>query len=292
MRRRLVFSLACIAVAIGFLNFVWFFSESSTIGDASRGVVRDGHYFLVHAGVATEVSRDAYEWSAFHGASIFVTHPLAMLGGAYFLFTVAFPGMIGGYRGPDRQRRVDRIESSGEQLAAVTTGGRIGALRLTRPLVRLDVRPGGVVIKPFAMPPIGIEASEIRGVSDGRLPLTGSSVEIEHGQAGVPRIRLLLDDHDPVVASIRSIAGGSSAGAAAGALIGAEDRLAPGQLEPYSTEMKVLIIGGFGLALVFAVVTMPFGSQIGGLGTLWSIAIVAIIAFNAWTYFVRNRGRW
>ena len=292
MRRRLLFSLACVAVAVGFLNFVWFFAESSTIGDANRGFVRDGHYFLVHAGVATEVSSETYEWSSFHGASIFVTHPLGMLGGAYLIFTVAFPAMVGGYRGPDRQRRVDQIEASGGVLAAATTGGRIGELRLTRPLIHVDVRPAGVIIKPFAMPPIGIEASEIRGVGEGRLPLSGASVEIAHGQAGSPRVRLLLDDRDPVVAAIRSIAGGSSTRATGVTAPEEVGRGAPGQPEPYSTEMKLLIVGGFGLGVVFAAVAIPFGSQLGTFGTLWSIAIVAIIGFNAWTYFVRNRGRW
>jgi hypothetical protein len=292
MRRLLLFSVACVAVAVGFLNFVWFFSESSTIGDASRGFVRDGHYFLVRAGVATEVTRETYEWSSFHGASIFVTHPLAMLGGAYLIFTVGFPAMVGGYRGPDRQRRVDRIEASGDVLAAATTGGRIGELRLTRPLVHVDVRPDGVIIKPFAMPAIGIEASEIRGVGEGRLPLTGASVEIEHGQAGSPRIRLLLDEQDPVVAAVRSIAGGSSTHATGPIAPEPVGRVTPGQPEPYSTEMKLLIVLGFGLAVVFAAVAIPFGRQLGAFGTFWLIAIVAIIAFNAWTYFVRNRGRW
>jgi hypothetical protein len=49
--------LAGAVVILGFLNFLWFFSESSTIGDASRGYIRDGRYYLVHAARATEVSR-------------------------------------------------------------------------------------------------------------------------------------------------------------------------------------------------------------------------------------------
>ena len=35
--RRWLTALAFAAVVIGFLNFIWFFSESSTIGDANRG---------------------------------------------------------------------------------------------------------------------------------------------------------------------------------------------------------------------------------------------------------------
>ena len=38
--------LAGLAAVIGFLNFLWFMAESSTIGDAARGFIRDGHYYL------------------------------------------------------------------------------------------------------------------------------------------------------------------------------------------------------------------------------------------------------
>jgi hypothetical protein len=43
-RRRWLTALAFAAVVIGFLNFLWFFAESSTIGDATRGYTRDWRY--------------------------------------------------------------------------------------------------------------------------------------------------------------------------------------------------------------------------------------------------------
>jgi hypothetical protein len=249
-RRRWLTALAFVAVVIGFLNFIWFFSESSTIGDATRGYTRDGHYFLVHAGRATEVSREAYEWSRIHGASMFVTHPLAMAGGAYLLFTIWFPSMVGAGRDPDARLRVDRIRGSGNVLAGARTGGRLGELRLTRPLIGVEVRPGGVVLSPFGMAPIGIEADAIVGVVREQSRLTGSGMAISHRQAGAPRVRLLLDEVDPVVSAVHSIAAGQRDDA---------DRSPAPQpatwsTEPYSGTMKAMIAVGFTLSIVFAAV--------------------------------------
>jgi hypothetical protein len=287
-RRRWLTALAFAAVVIGFLNFIWFFSESSTIGDANRGYTRVGRYFLVHAGRATEVSREAYEWSTIHGASIFVTHPLAMVGGAYLLFTIWFPSMVGAGRNPDDRLRVDRIRGSGDVLAGARTGGRLGELRLTRPLIGVEVRPGGVILSPFGMEPIGIEADSILGVVREQSKLTGSGMAISHHQAGAPRVRLLLDEGDPVVSALRSIATGQP-----------DDphwspapQPATRSTEPYSGTMKAMIVVGFALSIVFAAVSIPFGSQLGTFGQIWAILLIAIIGVNGWTYFIRNRDRW
>jgi hypothetical protein len=201
--------VAAAVVALGFLNFLWFFAESSTIGDAGRGFIRDGHYFVVHAGRATEVSSEALNWSLLDGKSLLITHPLAMIGGAYLLFTTAFPSMIGATNRPEDQLRVDRIKGSGDVLASERTGGQLGELRLTRPLIRVEVRPGGVLIEPFAMQPIGLDGARIAGLVPERSRLYGSGMVISHRQAGVPRVRLLLDPRDAVSRAIEAVASGS-----------------------------------------------------------------------------------
>jgi hypothetical protein len=288
-RRRWLTALAFAAVAIGFLNFIWFFAESSTIGDANRGYTRDGRYFLVRAGRATEVSREAYEWSSIHGASIFVTHPLAMAGSAYLLFTIWFPSIVGAGRGPDDRLRVDRIRASGNVLAGARTGGRLGELRLTRPLIGVEVRPGGVVLSAFGMDPIGIAADSILGVVRDHSRLTGSGMAISHRQAGAPRVRLLLDEGDPVVSALRSIARNQS-----DSPLDASRASQPTarSTEPYSGTMKAMIVVGFVLSIVFAAVAIPFGSQLGSFGQIWTVLLIGIIGFNGWTYFIRNRDRW
>jgi hypothetical protein len=77
-------ALALIAIAIGFVNFWWFFAETAALGgDALNGYTSDGHYYVVSHGTYTEVNRGAWEWNRVHAASLFVTHPAAMAGMAY-----------------------------------------------------------------------------------------------------------------------------------------------------------------------------------------------------------------
>jgi hypothetical protein len=211
-----------------------------------------------------------------------------MAGGAYLLFTIWFPSMVGASRSPDDRLRVDRIRGSGNVLAGGRTGGRLGELRLTRPLIGVEVRPGGVVVSPFGMEPIGIESDAIVGVAREQSRLTGSGMAISHRQAGAPRVRLMLDEDDPVVSAVRSIAAGQRDDA---------DRSPAPQpatrsKEPYSGTMKTMIVVGFVLSIVFGAVAIPFGSQLGSFGQIWSILLIGIIGFNGWTYFIRNRDRW
>lgn len=178
--------LAGLAVVVGFLNFLWFFAESATIGDAGRGFVRDGYYFLVNAGIATQVSKAAWDWSVFHGFSIVITHPLALIGGAYLAFTVAFPSMLGTRPDPDAGARIARIRASGPPSATGRTGGRLGDLRLTRPLIAVVIYPGGIVLSPFGLGRIGIDRAAVLEMVAERSVLEGSRFRILHRQVGVP----------------------------------------------------------------------------------------------------------
>jgi hypothetical protein len=286
--RRLLPWVAIVVVAIGFLNFLWFFSESSTIGDAQRGYVRDGHYYLVHAGVATEVTKAAWDWSNLHATSLIVTHPLAMAAMAFLVFTVGFPSMIGAKDAAGTARRVERIRASGSAQASERTGGRIGELRATKPLVNVDVHPGGVVIKLIGAAPIGLEAANITDVVAERSFGT-ATVRIVHREADAPTdIRLYLKESSPVTAALRgSLADRPRQGVTPVPQV-PDARVA----EPYPTVLKAMIIVGFGLSLVFAAVALPFAGQLTGFGLIWSLGLVLIIGYNAWRFFIRDRHRW
>lgn len=287
--RRLLPWLAIVVVAIGFMNFLWFFAESSTIGDAQRGHIRDGHYYLVHAGVATEVTKAAWDWSSLHAASLLLTHPLAMAAGAFLLFTVVFPLMTGSKNAPGTADRVDRIRASGQSRASVRTGGRIGELRATKPLVSVDVHPGGVVIKLIGLAPIGLESANLKAVVSGSSTLGTATVRIFHREAGTPMdIRLFLDESSPVTAAIRGILPVASGSGGAQAPMDFDDHVA----EPYPTVMKAMILVGFGLSLVFLAVAWPFSRQIGGFGSIWLLGLILILGYNFWNYVIRNRHRW
>ena len=281
--------LALAAVVIGFANFTWFFAESSTIGDAQRGYVRDGRYYLAHAGVAVEVTRERWDWSRLHGTSLVLTHPLAMVGGAYLLLTVVFPSMLGGGDPIAKRERVARIRSSGTALASTRTGGKIGELRATKPLVRADVHPGGLIIEVIGGAPVGIEAASLSGVESGRKFGT-TTIRVVHVQADTPAdIRLYLDAASPVAQALRSLVPNHASEATSSAPTKDPTDSSPA---PYPAAMKAAIIVGMALSVIFLVVMLPFGRQLGGFGIIWSIGLVFIFAYNLWTYFIRNRRRW
>jgi hypothetical protein len=282
--------LALAVLVIGFVNFMWFFAESTTMGDTQRGFIRDGHYYLVHGSVATEVSRERWDWSNLHAASLLVTHPLGMAGGAYLLFTVVFPAMLGGGDPTARRERVERIRSSGVALASTRTGGKIGELRATKPLVRADVHPGGLVISVLGIEPLAIEADALSGFRSERSFGT-ATVRIIHRQADTPSdIRLYLDDGSPVVEALRGLIADHPAEVQSAGM--AADRSTGPAPAPYPTVMKAMLLVGTGLSVVFLVVALPFGRQLGGFGVIWSIGLVLIFGYNLWTYFIRNRDRW
>jgi hypothetical protein len=283
-RQRVLLVVAIVAIVVGFANFLWFMTETAQTG--TQSFERYGHFYLNNHGSPIEVSRSTYEWLTIHGASVFVTHPLALAGMAYLVFKVGFPSMVRGSSDPRRRARVDAILNSGPVVASGRCAGRVDSLRLSTPLVRVEVRPGGVVIAPFGLSAIGIESGEIVGVIRDTSSF-GRYLLIAHGQTGTPAIRLWLREDDAIVAAIRSVAA-ASAGTLVRTLSAAGER----NVERYSSEAKVVLLVMFGLAIVFAIVATQFIKIPGGYGDVGSIVLVAILLANAWPYFVRNRDRW
>ena len=84
--------IALIVVIVGMGNFVWFLAESSALGgDALNGYVRDGHYFVISHGTATEVSQAQWEGSRAHAVGTIGTHLLGIAGFAYLMLRVVLP---------------------------------------------------------------------------------------------------------------------------------------------------------------------------------------------------------
>jgi hypothetical protein len=291
--------LALVALVVGFLNFTWFFAESATVGDASDGYVRDGRFYLVRGAVATEVSRERWAWAQIHPATLLLTHPLAMAGGAFLLFTVVLPVMLWTGDPVIRRERVERIRASGAATASTRTGGRIGELSATTPLVRVDVHPGGAIITVIWMPPFGIETRAMTSVAPGRY-FGSPVVRITHRQRDTPAdIRLYVNASSPIAQALerlvpdRPAEGPHAEPAADGAVASIEPAdSANASPEPYPAVMKALILSGLALGVVFLVVAVPFGRELGGFGILWSIGLVLILGFNVWRYLIHNRRRW
>src|SRR5262245_4069370 len=80
-----------IGPALFFLALVNFgaFAVSTFVlgGDALSGKQEDGHFYVSHKGNYTEVSEAAWRYSLAQSLSVFVTHPLGMLGAVLFGLT-------------------------------------------------------------------------------------------------------------------------------------------------------------------------------------------------------------
>jgi len=74
--------LASILVVVGMLNFASFWIAALILGgDAVNGKTDGQRYFLGSHGRYTEVSQSTFEYSNFHTHSVWITHPLAFVGG-------------------------------------------------------------------------------------------------------------------------------------------------------------------------------------------------------------------
>src|SRR5262245_55965390 len=79
----------CVAVVLGcvaILNFLSFVAAAAVLGgDAVNGKTDGQKYYLSSHGHFTEVSRSVFEYSRFHAYSVWVTHPLAFIGGYIYM---------------------------------------------------------------------------------------------------------------------------------------------------------------------------------------------------------------
>jgi hypothetical protein len=207
--KRVLPVLAIAAFVIGFANFMWFFAESVNLGgDALNGFVRDGRYFVVSHGAATEVSKATWEWSRFHALSVFVTHPLAILAGAYLAFSRVFPAMMAGRSSPEsRASRAAWIRGTGQILDFARCAGRLGDVRFSGPLLMVWVAAAGIIVKPVFMSERSILTSEIRSIA-ARRGIFGWRIEVDHEgvDSSSPLVLYIRPEH-PVAQAIRDLGG-------------------------------------------------------------------------------------
>lgn len=190
----------------GFVNFAWVLVESVVVGDALNGYQTGGHFFVLHKPGYTEVSQALWEWLRFHGASIFVTHPLAIAGVAWFAFGIDWPRAIAGRKtSQEKTARIELIRSTGPALSTAKSGGSIGRLRLPGPMIKVSVYPGGIVVKPLFMAEHAVLASEIDHVTATRA-WTRREVTIEHTGVDMksPLVLYVKGDSE-IFAAIRSV---------------------------------------------------------------------------------------
>jgi hypothetical protein len=281
--------LALAAVVIGSANFFWFFIESARLGgDALNGSVREGHYFVVSHGSTTEVDRATWEWSRFHAMSLFVTHPLALVGGAYLLLRVVFPLFITSGGAREARPRVELVKASGQMIAGAQCGGRLGDLSSSS--FDVLIYPAGLIVKPMLMAPVAILTSEVRAIVPGTRVLFRKGVRVDHDSPVVatPLVVFLARSH-PVIAALERITGLEAASAAVDAGSGSMQTAARTSFreDKFPPVLKALIVVGLIVNVAF-LLGIPFPRR----GALDTIAVAAILIGNAYIFLFRYRRRW
>ena len=95
------------------------------------------------------------------------------------LLGFVFPRMMGVKDTEAGRERVDAIERSGDHLYSARVGAVIGGVSLNG-LIRAEVYPGGLLLRPFLMPNVGILVAEIRNVKIVTELYRTGSIEIMH----------------------------------------------------------------------------------------------------------------
>jgi hypothetical protein len=173
LRHPLLAILAVLVVLLSMLNFFTYAGESGQMGQL-------------------------------RALSIFITHPLGLLAGAYLLFVWIFPRAIG-RMGPDTAQRVEQVRASGPELASTWCSAQVGRLRFRGPLLGVAVHPAGIVFRPILMPARAILAPEIRAVEYQRGVLNRTLAIVHTGpDIGAP-VRLHIGEDSPTAQAIRSL---------------------------------------------------------------------------------------
>jgi hypothetical protein len=73
--------LGVVLVLAAFLNFILFFVVSMRLGgDAIKGKVENGEYFVANREKLTKVTPTVWHYSRAHARSLLLTHPLGIVG--------------------------------------------------------------------------------------------------------------------------------------------------------------------------------------------------------------------
>ena len=304
--------LALVVVVVGFLNFLWFMSETIPLNlIPSDGRVIDGHYFLwskTHGGYV-EVNRSFWEWVRLHEPTLFLSWPLVMLAAGYLVFAHLSRSAAGQASAIDSSERVRHVRASGPLLAAGRSGGLIGRAWFSRPLLRIQAYPGGVVVKPPFMAEQAVLAGEIIAVTpEGglsaqsvpeRRPILGVGVSevspsyrpkgprvrIEHAGIGMASPLVISGSANWAIAqAIGNLAAAARGPSPAGELTPEPVRDARRRPLPAVVEAGLRLLGVIvAVAFLWAGITWAI-PQSGLFGVVWTAGVIAILAINAWKF--------
>ncbi|HET7030609.1 MAG TPA: hypothetical protein VFI34_08865 [Candidatus Limnocylindrales bacterium] len=302
--------LAFAIVALGVLNFLWFMAETVPLNlISSNSRVVDGHFFLwskIRGGLV-EVPESTYRWLPVHEASFFLSWPLVM-GSALVLGIRIFGRQVAGTAGPTGDaRRVAAVRASGPPITSARMAGSIGSVWFSRPLLRVDVHPAGIVVRPALTAERAIDAGEIREVTPSgglgptsheaggrvyglavrevpaRVAPRGPFLTVEHEGVGMATPLRLDGGRWDVADAIQAIA---REGAGRQGMPDRGEALDPSDRSDGREGLpRNVTWGGIVLGFVVTVSLILFGltfaiPHLGPFGIFWTLGLVAIAGFN------------
>ena len=110
---------------------------------------------------------------------VIITHPLAILAGMYLFTQVIDPRFMGHQSRAESRQREEQLRGTGSPLAVSSSGGRIGRAHLRRGSLRIEVYPGGILLKPWFMASFAVLTAEISGLRIEQGVLTGAFIEVD-----------------------------------------------------------------------------------------------------------------
>jgi hypothetical protein len=201
--------LTALALAVALVHmavFGLFFMDVRRLGGtAFNGGEVDGKCWVVDHGRRSEVSAEDYRRNRALGIAVFAGTPVAMAALGFLLFTRVVPWFLYPLGTEELARAVKRVRESGAAVAEASTGGRIGWCNFSRPMLRLSVHPGGVVVKPLWMEPFAVERDQVTAVGRKRF-LFVERIEFEHTSPDVRSpIRFEGEKDAPFVAALEGL---------------------------------------------------------------------------------------
>jgi hypothetical protein len=202
-------SLAFVIFTLGALNFLWFVSEDVRLrGELIAEDRPINQCWLQDRGVERVVLCTEWDRHRFHSATVGVTHLLAMASAGWLLFGSVFPYLMGLRGGSSLSQRERVLQESGPPLVVDFPAGQVGGVRFTVLVVRMQVFPGGVRLKPLFMPPAVILATEITGLEVHPHRLGNTELRIQHSSPDL-RSPLLIKSgpESPMARALAQITG-------------------------------------------------------------------------------------
>jgi hypothetical protein len=148
-------------------NVLWLISDAQRYGGgASGGYVRDGHYFLGNHGALTEVDQGTWEWMRLHETTVFLSFPLAIVGGLLISTRRGWQWFVGGPPASAAERRIESIRHSGRPILEAAPALRFSTVEVAAGVASLIFHPAGLIVRLPEVEGMGIARTDVLRIEE------------------------------------------------------------------------------------------------------------------------------